>query len=97
MGVLFPIDLIYIDENYRVIHTIEHFPSFRISPIRTQASSVLQLPTHTIYSSQTYPGDQLLICAIDEIDSQFNFAAKTAEEQFSSHLPAVRNSTERVA
>lgn len=68
VGVLVPLDLIYLDENYRVIHLIEHFPIFRIAPIRIQAESVLELPTHTIYSSQTQPGDQLVICVADEMD-----------------------------
>jgi hypothetical protein len=35
---------------------------------------VLELPTHTIYSSQTQPGDQLLICAVEEIATRFNRA-----------------------
>jgi uncharacterized membrane protein (UPF0127 family) len=68
VGVLVPLDLIYLDENYRVIHLIEHFPIFRIAPLRIQAESVLELPTHTIYSSQTQPGDQLVICVADEMD-----------------------------
>jgi uncharacterized membrane protein (UPF0127 family) len=72
VGVLFPLDLIYLDENHQVIHLIEHFPRFRISPLRPQASSVLELPTHTIYTSQTQPGDQLLICAVEEIANRFN-------------------------
>src|SRR5580698_7653248 len=72
MGVLFPLDLIYLDEDLQVVHVIEHFPRFRISPLRTQATSVLELPTHTIYSSQNQPGDQLLICAAEEIESRFN-------------------------
>jgi hypothetical protein len=72
LGVLFPLDLIYLDESHRVIHLIEHFPRFRIAPLRTQAASVLELPTHTIYTSQTQPGDQLLICAVEEIASRFN-------------------------
>ena len=63
LGVLFPLDLIYLNESHQVIHLIEHFPRFRIAPLRTQASSVLELPTHTIYTSQTQPGDQLLICS----------------------------------
>ena len=45
MGVLFPLDLIYIDENHQVVHVIEHFPRFHISPLKTQAASVLELPT----------------------------------------------------
>jgi uncharacterized membrane protein (UPF0127 family) len=72
LGVLFPLDLIYLNESHQVIHLNEHFPRFRIAPLRTQASSVLELPTHTIYTSQTQPGDQLLICAVEEIASRFN-------------------------
>jgi uncharacterized membrane protein (UPF0127 family) len=68
VGVLVPLDLIYLDDNYRVIHLMEHFPIFRIAPLRIQAESVLELPTHTIYSSQTQPGDQLVICVADEMD-----------------------------
>lgn len=72
LGVLFPLDLIYLDENHQVIHAIEHFPRFRIAPLRTQATSVLELPTYTIYSSQTQPGDKLLICSVEEMASRYN-------------------------
>ena len=82
LGVLFPLDLIYLNESHQVIHLIEHFPRFRIAPLRTQASSVLELPTHTIYSSQTQPGDQLLICAVEEIANRFN---KGSVGQHKSH------------
>jgi uncharacterized membrane protein (UPF0127 family) len=67
LGLLFPLDLLYLDEHRRVIHLVEAFPSFRIAPLKAQAESVLELPTHTIYSSQTQPGDQLLICAAEEM------------------------------
>src|SRR2546430_1439152 len=43
-GIFFPLDLIYLDENYRVIHLVEYFPSFRIGPLKAQAESVLELP-----------------------------------------------------
>lgn len=72
LGVFFPLDLIYLDEGHQVIHVIEHFPRFRIAPLRIQAASVLELPTHTIYSSQTQPGDQLIICAAEEMDGRLN-------------------------
>jgi uncharacterized membrane protein (UPF0127 family) len=75
LGVLFPLDLIYLDEDYRVIHVIESFPNFRIAPWRKQAASVLQLPTHTIYSSQTQPGDQLLICVAEEMGDRLGAGA----------------------
>lgn len=70
LGVLFPLDLIYLDEDHRVIQFVEHFPRFSVAPLRTQVASVLELPTHTIYSSQTQPGDQLLICPIEEMESR---------------------------
>lgn len=69
-GVLFPLDLIYLDENYRVVYVTEHFPRFRVGPLRFHAASVLELPTHTIYSSQTQEGDQLVICMADEIEER---------------------------
>lgn len=80
LGVLFPLDLIYLNEEHQVIHVIEHFPRFRIAPIRIKAASVLELPTHTIYSSQTQPGDQLVICGVEEIESRFNRGALARAE-----------------
>lgn len=72
IGVLFPLDLVYLDESYKVIHVMESFPTFRISPILPQAASVLELPTHTIYSSQTQHGDQLIICVADEMEERLS-------------------------
>jgi uncharacterized protein len=68
IGVLVAIDLIYLDSDHRVIHMIESFGSFRIGPIRRKCSSVLELPTRTIYSSQTQVGDELLICSPEEME-----------------------------
>lgn len=81
LGVLFPLDLIYLDENYRVIHLIEYFPTFRIAPLRIQAASVLELPPHAIYSSQTQIGDRLLICAAEEMETRLREAPSRAEDQ----------------
>jgi uncharacterized membrane protein (UPF0127 family) len=69
-GVLFPLDLIYLDREFRVVCVTEHFPRFRVGPLRIDAASVLELPTHTIYSSQTQPGDQLVVCVADEIEGR---------------------------
>jgi uncharacterized membrane protein (UPF0127 family) len=83
-GVLFPLDLIYLDENYRVVYVTEHFPRFRVGPLRFHAASVLELPTHTIYSSQTQEGDQLVICMADEIEErlmQIGFVGLVSERK----------------
>jgi uncharacterized membrane protein (UPF0127 family) len=74
VGVLFQLDLIYLDESYKVIHVVESFPTFRISPIIAQAASVLELPTHTIYSSQTQAGDQLVICVAEEMEQRLRMS-----------------------
>jgi uncharacterized protein len=72
LGLFFPIDLIYLDENHRVIHLVEYFRSFRIGPIKVQAESVLELPIYTIYSSHTQSGDQLVICVAEEMEERLN-------------------------
>ena len=36
IGLLFPIDLIYLDAQLRVIHVIEHLGPLRIAPVRWQ-------------------------------------------------------------
>lgn len=69
-GVLFPLDLIYLDEKHRVVYVTENFPRFSVGPLRFKSASVLELPTHTIYSSQTEAGDHLLICMADEIEER---------------------------
>ena len=78
IGLLFPIDVIYLDEQRRVIHLIEQVGPFRVTPIRRHASSVLQLPTRTIYSSNTQLGDELLICSPEEMENYWKKAAAAA-------------------
>ena len=69
VGLMAPIDLIYLDAQNCAIHLVEHLSPFRIAPIRLKSSSVLALPPHTIYSSQTHLGDQLLIFPPEEMEA----------------------------
>ena len=75
VGVCFPLDLIYLDANNRVVHVVESFPTFRIGPMRSDASSVLALPPHSIYESQTQPGDQMVICIAEEMEERLSRVA----------------------
>ncbi len=79
IGVLIPLDLIYLDESQVVIKVIEYFPTFRIAPIRIRAASVLELPQHTIYSSQTQTGDRLLICTAEEMEIRLQALAGNSD------------------
>lgn len=62
-----PLDLVYLDQNCAVIGAVESFPIFHLSPSCPPAASVLALPNHMIVSTHTQPGDQLLVCAPEEM------------------------------
>jgi len=61
IGMLFPIDLIFLGKEKEVVHVEEHVRPFRISKVSWKASRVLELPVHTIYRSGTQVGDRLEI------------------------------------
>jgi hypothetical protein len=67
-GISGPLDLVYLDGECRVLEVVESYPTFRGTPLTPRAASVLALPTHSIYSSQTQAGDQLMLCAAEEME-----------------------------
>jgi len=67
-GLRVPLDLIYLDDECRVIDAVESFPTFRITSSSPAPASVLALPAHSIYSSQTQQGDQLVLCVAEEME-----------------------------
>ena len=70
--VVVPLDLIYLNEDCRVIETVEFYPTFRVSPSSPPATSVLALPSHSIFASHTQPGDQLVFGLAEEIEREMN-------------------------
>jgi len=64
IGMLFPIDLIFLSEQKEVVYVEEHVRPFRISAVSLKATSVLELPPHTIYRSGTQVGDRLEIAPV---------------------------------
>jgi uncharacterized membrane protein (UPF0127 family) len=64
IGMLFPIDLIFLGKEKQVVHIEEHIRPFRISKVSLKATSVLELPPHTIYRSGTRVGDKLEIAPV---------------------------------
>lgn len=61
LGMMFPLDLVFLNREKRVIHIEEYVRPFRISKVFRKAASVLELPVHTIYRSGTREGDCLEI------------------------------------
>ena len=66
IGMLFPIDLIFLSKEKQVVHVEEHVRPFRISAVSLKASSILELPAHTIYRTGTKIGDQLEIARLNK-------------------------------
>jgi hypothetical protein len=62
-----PLDLVYLDRSCTVIDVVESFPIFRVSASSPPAASVLVLPSHSIESTETQPGDELIVCAPEEM------------------------------
>ena len=61
IGMLFPIDVVFLNKDKEVVHVEEHLRPFRISKVSFKAASVLELPPHTIYRTGTQVGDRLEI------------------------------------
>jgi hypothetical protein len=75
-----PLDLIYLDSHCQVIEVVESFPTFLATSLISRASSVLVLPAHSIYSSQTQPGDQLILCAAEEMEVRLERLAAASDD-----------------
>lgn len=83
-GMLFPIDVVYLDSRYRVVHLVEFMRPFRFSRISLSGASVLELPAHTIYASQTRVGDQLQVWASGAARAENEPAPSVAAEKEST-------------
>jgi hypothetical protein len=67
LGLLFPVDVVYLDEARQVIHLIEHLKALRIGAFKKGCKSILQLPVRTIFHSETAVGDQLTIGQVSQL------------------------------
>jgi len=57
-GMLFPLDLVFLDNDNQVVRVEEHLNPFSISSVCLKASSVLELPPYTIFRTGTRVGDR---------------------------------------
>jgi uncharacterized protein len=61
LGMGFPIDVVYLDPDFHVVHVQSGLHPWRFAPVRMQASSVLELPCHTTTKTETVVGDKIEI------------------------------------
>ena len=82
-------DLVILDAQFAVVEAIESWPSLRFVRLREEAASMLTLPVHSIYSSQTQPGHRLIICPPEEMKERLRSAtAPDAHPEASSNSGA---------
>ena len=58
-GMRFPIDVLYVDREHRVVRADTAMRPWRIGPLRPGSRYVVELPVGTIQASGTRPGDRL--------------------------------------
>jgi uncharacterized protein len=75
IGMLFPIDLIFLSKEKEVVHVEEFVRPFRISAVSLKANSVLEVPAHTIYRTGTKVGDLLEISSLNATERQVRAAS----------------------
>jgi len=61
LAMRFPIDVVYLDRAGTVVHVEHNLQPWRFSPVRMQATSVLELPSHTVAGTGTALGDSIEI------------------------------------
>jgi uncharacterized protein len=69
-GMRFPIDVAYLDPNNVIVHLETGLRPWRFAPIRLKATSVLELPEHTLKATGTTIGDELEIHSTPSGDHQ---------------------------
>ena len=57
----FSIDVVFLDEQRKVIHLVENLRPFRISKHLSKARSVIELPVSVIRATSTQIGDEIRI------------------------------------
>lgn len=61
LAMRFPIDVLYLNRAGTVVHVEHNLQPWRFSPVRMQAASVLELPSHTLAKTGTALGDRIEI------------------------------------
>lgn len=55
----FPIDVLYVDKDFRVIRADDNMIPYRLGPFILQSAYVIEVPVGTITATATRVGDQL--------------------------------------
>lgn len=59
IGMSFPIDVVYLDSERRVVHLYHRLAPFRIAAVKFKTRSVIELPAGVLAQTRTSVGDLL--------------------------------------
>ncbi|MCL5005428.1 MAG: DUF192 domain-containing protein [Acidobacteria bacterium] len=90
IGMLFSIDLVFLDRANHVVHIEEHVRPFRISKVILKADSVLELPPHTIFRTRTHVGDLLEIGPLPTPSKSRSASAQSTLNGVPKYVPSIR-------
>ena len=90
IGMLFSIDIVFLDRSNHVVHIEEHVRPFRISKVILKADSVLELPPHTIFRTRTHVGDILEIGPLPTSSKSHSVPEPQVAESVQKNGTAVR-------
>jgi len=67
LGMLFDIDVVFLDKDLRVVALRELVHPFSMTGLYFNAESGLELPAHTVFKSRTEVGDELMLSRLDNL------------------------------
>ena len=67
IGMRFAIDVLWLDEDGQVLHSIHAMEPFRFSPIIRKAAMVLELPAGVLRETGTQVGDRIDVMVTDRV------------------------------
>jgi len=69
-GMLFPIDVVVLDDDWNVLALRRAMPPFRMTRVFFKAAAVLELPSGTIDSTATAIGDAILLARVNAAEPE---------------------------
>jgi uncharacterized membrane protein (UPF0127 family) len=57
----YAVDVVYLDATLVVVHVEENVKPWRVTPLRMDAATVIEIPCHTVWNTGTKVGDQIEI------------------------------------
>ena len=65
LAMRYPIDVVYLDDDNKVVCVEENVKPWRVTPVRLDAATVLEVPSYTVFNTGTAVGDEIEIVPVN--------------------------------